>query len=171
MKRMMKGLKFVDSLSEWTGKGVSFLIPLLSGIVVYEVVARYLFGRPTLWVHEMSDMLFGTAIIIGGAYTFHHEGHVNMDVVYGRFSSKTKAFLDLLTSLFIFSFLIVLIWKGGQTAWKALITLEHDSTQWSPPVYPIRLMLPLGAILLFLQVLAKFIRDFMTVVKGVHKWM
>lgn len=165
MERLIKGLKYVDALSEWTGKAVSFFIPLLSMIVAYEVGARYLFGRPTLWVHEMTDMLFGTSIIIGGAYTFYHGGHVNMDVIYGRFSPRTKAILDLITSFFTFSFLFILIWKGGQTAWKSLITLERDSTQWAPPVYPIRLMLVLGAILLLLQVLAKFIRDFMTAVR------
>ncbi len=161
----MKGLKYVDSLSLWTGKGVSFLIPLLAMIVGFEIVARYIFGKPTIWAHEMSDMLFGTAIIIGGAYSFYHGGFVNMDILYGRLSTKTKAFLDLITSFFTFSFLFVLIWKGGQTAWKALITLERDSTQWAPPVYPIRWMLLFGAILLLFQVLAKFIRDLHTLIK------
>jgi TRAP-type mannitol/chloroaromatic compound transport system permease small subunit len=113
----------------------------------------------------MSDMLFGTIIIIGGAYTLYHDGHVNMDVIYGRLSIRKKAFLDLVTSFFTFSFLIILIWEGGETAWRSLINLERDSTQWAPPIYPIKLMLPLGAFLLFLQVLAKFIRDFLKVTK------
>lgn len=165
MQRIINGLRFVDSLSEWTGKAVSFFIPFLSIIVTYEVVARYGFGRPTIWVHEMSDMFFGTFIIIGGAYTFYHGGHVNMDVIYGRLSPRTKAVLDLITSFFTFSFLLILIWKGGQSAWKSLVTLERDSTMWAPLLYPIKLMLPLGAILLLLQVLAKFIRDFMTAIR------
>lgn len=158
---MKRVLRFIDSLSLWTGKAVSFFIPLLSIIVGYEVLRRYVFGSPTIWVHEMSCMLFATIIIIGGAYTFYHGSHVNLDVVYARFSPKTKAILDLFTSFFTFSFLLVLIVEGGKTAWNSLITLEHDSTQWAPPLYPIRLMLVLGALLLFLQVLAKFVRDFM----------
>ncbi len=165
MEKLIEKLKFIDSLSEWTGKGVSFFIPLLSLIVAYEIVARYLFGKPTIWAHEMTDMLFGTAIIIGGAYSFYHGGFVNMDIVYAHLSTKTKAFLDLMTSFFTLSFLLILIWKGGQTAWKALITLERDSTQWAPPVYPIRLALFFGAILLLLQVLANFVRDLHTVTK------
>lgn len=167
METIMKGLRFVDSLSEWTGKAVSLLIFALAMVVGYEVVMRYVFYRPTIWVHEMSAMLFGTFIIIGGAYTLRDNGHVNMDVIYGRFSQKRRALLDLFTFVILaLPFLGVMLWQGWATAWKSLITLERDSTQWGPPIYPFRLMLPLGAFLILLQALAKFVRDLIIVIKG-----
>ena len=167
METIMKGLRFVDSLSEWTGKGVSFLIFALAAIVGYEVVMRYGLNRPTVWVNDLSAMLFGTFIIIGGASTLRDNGHVNMDVIYGRFSPKNRAVLDLITFVILtLPFLGVMLWMGWGTAWKSLITLERDSTQWGPPIYPFRLMLPLGAFLILLQALAKFVRDLMIVIKG-----
>ena len=63
-------------------------------------------------------------------------------------------------------FILVLLWFGGERAWKSLITLEQDSTQWAPPIYPFRIMLPLGALLLLLQSLAKLARDFIIIFGG-----
>lgn len=166
MEKMTKWLRIVDSLSDWTGKAVSYLIIILALVVAYEVAARYIFRSPTVWVHEMSGMLFGTFIIIGGAYTFSKGGHVNMDIIYAGFSPRVRALLDVITFSLSLAFVGILLWKGGRAAWNSILLLEHDSTQWGPPLYPFRLMLPLGAFLLLLQMVAKFIRDFMILIKG-----
>jgi TRAP-type mannitol/chloroaromatic compound transport system permease small subunit len=108
----------------------------------------------------MSAMLFGTFIILGGAYTAKEQKHVNMDILYSRFSKRGRAVLDIVTFFVLtIPFLGILLWKGGEGAWRSLVTGEHDSTQWGPPLYPFRLMLPLGAFLFLLQAIAKFIRD------------
>lgn len=154
-----KLLHIIDSISEWTGKTVSFGIFLLALIVGYEVAARYLFKSPTLWVHEVSVMFFGTFIIIGGAYTALTGMHVNMDLVHNALSPRIRALVDVLTFFIALPFLGVLLWVGGKSAWKSVMVLEHASTQWGPPIYPFRIMLPLGALLLLLQLVAKLIRD------------
>ena len=164
MEGTRKILESIDALSEWTGKAVSFLILGLALVIGYEVIMRYGLDDPTVWVHEFSVMLFGTAMIISGAYTMRLKGHVAMDVVYGMFSERTRAILDVITYfLLTLPFLLVLMWFGGERAWKSLITLEHDSTQWGPPIYPFRIMLPVGAFLFFLQSLAKLVRDLVIV--------
>lgn len=167
MEREWKILRSIDALSEWTGKAVSFLILGLALVIGYEVVMRYGLNRPTVWVHEFSVMLFGTAMIIGGAYALRFNGHITMDIVYGMFSERGKAILDVITYFALtLPFILVLMWYGGERAWRSLITLEHDSTQWGPPLYPLRIMLPLGAFLLFLQSLAKLARDFVIIFRG-----
>jgi TRAP-type mannitol/chloroaromatic compound transport system permease small subunit len=159
MEKLNTLLNTIDRLSEWTGKLVSFFIFLLALIVGYEVVARYVFKSPSIWVHEVSAMIFGTFIIIGGAYTALKGGHVNMDLVQKSLSPRIRLVLDLLTFFVALAFLGAIIWKGGIAAWKSVKILEHASTQWGPPLYPIRVMLPLGAALLLLQLFAKFFRD------------
>lgn len=166
MRKLDKYLGIVDSLSEWTGKAVSFFLFLLAVVVGYEVVTRYLFKSPTHWVHEASAMLFGTFVIIGGAYTALKDGHVNMDLVYKAFNPRIRALLDLLTFFVTLAFLGALLWKGGITAWKSVKMLEHASTQWGPPLFPFRIMLPLGALLLLLQLVVKFIRDVRILITG-----
>ena len=163
----MKVLRWIDTLSEWTGKAVSYLIFMLAVVIGIEVVMRYAFDRPTIWVHEFSAMLFGTAMIISGAYVMRYQGHIPMDIIYNKLSVKGKAIMDVITFfLLTLPFVVVLIWYGGATAWRSFVRLEHDSTQWGPPIYPFRLMLPIGAFLFLLQTVAKLIRDFRIIAKG-----
>ena len=152
-------LQFIDTVNKWIGRAVSFLIVVLTGAVTYEVVARYVFKHPTIWAHETSSMLFGAYILLGGAYTLQVGGHVNMDVVYGRLSGRTKNILDVVTLCIILLLCGVLMWRGGEAAWRSLRMLEHSGSIWNPPVYPIKLVLPLGAFLLFLQGVVKFLRE------------
>jgi len=161
-----KILSVIDAISEWSGKIVSFLILLLALLIGYEVVVRYIFKSPTLWAHELSSMIFGTFIIIGGAFTALKNSHVNMDLVHRSLRTRSRALLDLLTFFIALAFMLTLLWFGGKSAIKSVMTLEHASTQWAPPLYPFRLMLPLGAFLLILQLIAKFIRNLRTLITG-----
>jgi TRAP-type mannitol/chloroaromatic compound transport system permease small subunit len=150
----------IDWLSESVGKMAGLLIVVLALIVSYDVVKRYFFGQPTVWAQEMSAMLFGTFIILGGAYTAKENKHVNMDIFYSRFSVRGRAILDIVTFFILtIPFLGILLWKGGEGAWRSVANLEHDSSQWGPPLYPFRIMLPLGALLFLLQAIVKFTRD------------
>ena len=166
MEKILKALTLIDSLSEWTGKLVSSFIVILAFLVGFEVIARYVFQSPTIWVGELSVMLFGTAIIIGGAYTLYQGGHVNMDIVHQMLPIRIRATIDIITSVLAFAFAVVLLWKGGASAIKSIKAWEHASTLWGPPLYPFRIMLPLGAFLLLLQLMVKFIRDIIQLITG-----
>jgi TRAP-type mannitol/chloroaromatic compound transport system permease small subunit len=161
-----KLIRGIDLINDRTGKAVSFLIPLLIGFETYEVLSRYLFGRPTIWISELSAMLFGAFILLGGGYTLLHGSQANMDIVYGILPKRGKAILDLITFLFFLAFVGILFWKGGQMAWRSVLMLEHDSTEWAPPLYYFKMTLPIGAGLLLLQGLAKFLKDIIILVKG-----
>lgn len=161
---MQKTLAWIDTLSDRIGHLVAFLIPLLAGVEVYEVVARYVFNAPTIWACELSSMLFGVFVLLGGAHALRRNGHVNMDIIYSRLTLRGKAWLDILTFPLFLAFIGVLIWKGWESAWRSILLLERDSTQWAPPLYPFKLMLPFGCLLLLLQGLAKLIRDIATLI-------
>ncbi len=119
---MKKALRFIDRINEYTGKAVSFLLLFLIAIVTYEVIARYVFKSPTIWVHELSAMLFGAYIVLAGGYIHYLKAHVAMDIFYNRLSVRKKALLDVITFVFIFMFCLALIWKGGQ---RALFPFKH----------------------------------------------
>ncbi|GAB6152725.1 TRAP transporter small permease subunit [Desulfosporosinus burensis] len=159
-------LHYLDFVSEWTGKLISFLIIVLSLVIGYEVIARYLLNAPTIWVHEASGMLFGTYIVLGGAYVLSIGGHVNMDLVYNRLSIRQQALLDIITFWVFAAFCVTLIWTGWERAWYSIKVMEKSASIWGPPLYPIKLVLPIGAFLLLLQGIAKFARDVITLVKG-----
>jgi TRAP-type mannitol/chloroaromatic compound transport system permease small subunit len=157
-------LSVIDSVSQWSGKAFSFLWLVVVALVSLEVILRYGFDAPTLWGHETMLHLAGTVYLIGGAYTLYHQGHVLVDVVYKSLSPRLKAIVDLITFPVFFLFVLVLLWGGGARAWSAVMIREGSGSPWNPPVYPLLLTIPLGAFLILLQGLAKFIRDFTLVI-------
>jgi TRAP-type mannitol/chloroaromatic compound transport system permease small subunit len=156
----------IDAINDRVGKTASFLMPLLIIFESYEVISRYVFGRPTIWISELSAMLFGAFIMLGGGYTLYRGAHANMDIVYAALPKRGKALLDLITFSLFLAFVGVLFWQGWQMAWRSVLMLEHDSTEWAPPLYYFKMTLPIGAGLLLLQGIAKFLKDIIILVKG-----
>lgn len=159
-------LKTIDATSEWSGKLVALLFYAMMGVLVWEVVVRYTFNAPTIWAHGISLRIFGAYTVLAGAYVLLHKGHIAMDLVYSRFSLRTKAIVDLITAPFFFAFCGVLLWYGSSFAWTSLMMLEIDDTAFRAPIYPVKLAVPLGAFLILLQGLAKYSRDFITAISG-----
>ncbi len=163
---MKKFLQTVDRISEATGKGVSFLIILLTGVILIEIFARYVFHSPTIWAHEVAQMIYGSYVILLGAYALKKGVHVNVEVLYGKFKPRTRATIDLFTWVLFFLFCGLILIKGAEMAWESFLFQETDSTPFAPPLWPIKITIPVGAFLILLQGVAKFIRDFEMAVKG-----
>ena len=167
MKNMGGLLRHIDNISNCVGKLASFLILCSMGVVLFEVLMRYALSLPTTWCYEMSLFIFGTFAALGGAYTFLHGGHVRMDIVHSRLSPRGKAIMDLVTFIFVFIFLGVLVWKGWEFAWRAFQLSERTDSAWGPLLWPTKLIIPIAAFLMLLQGLAKFVRDiFMATARG-----
>jgi TRAP-type mannitol/chloroaromatic compound transport system permease small subunit len=111
-------------------------------------------------------MLFGAYVVLCGGHILASGGHVNVDILYSRFSRKAQAKLDIVTSFLFFMFCVMMVYYGGSLAWESLSTFEHSQSAWNPPIYPVKLTIPLGGGLLLLQGIAKLMRDILLVVKG-----
>ena len=159
-------LRVIDTTNEWMGRLTGFLILAITGVMVFEVVARYGFNSPTEWSFETSGFLFLGYIILGGGYTLLYGEHVNTDIIYSHFPSRTRVIVDLVTAVLSLLFCIVLLWEGGRYAWSATEMQRHSQTPWGPPLYPVLWILPVGGGLLLIQVVAKLIRDVLTVITG-----
>src|SRR5512143_1756483 len=112
-------LETIDRISEVTGKGVSFLVLFLTGVILFEIFARYVFKSPTIWAHEVAQMIYGAYVILLGAYALRKGVHVNVELVYGKFSPRTRAKVDLFTWLLFFFFCGLILVKGGEMAWES----------------------------------------------------
>lgn len=156
----------VDWFNERFGRLVALLILVLVGLVMMEVVLRYAFAAPTIWGTEMITFLFAGMIMLGGGYTLLHHDHVNVDLLYNRFSLRGRAIIDSLTAVFSLLYCAVLFHYTAMVALDALAIGRTTGTDWNPPMFPVMLSLPVGAGLLFLQALAKFIRDLHLAVTG-----
>jgi TRAP-type mannitol/chloroaromatic compound transport system permease small subunit len=159
-------LRFTDWLNAKFAWIVAFLICPMLFIMIWEIVMRYFFNSPSQWAYEISLFLYGSYIVLGGAYTHLAGGHVNVDIIWGQLPLRGRAVLDVLTSGFTFLFLGVLFWVSLKLTINSWQIGETTMSHWKPIYYPLRTTLPVGCFLFLMQALAKLIRDVMIVVKG-----
>jgi TRAP-type mannitol/chloroaromatic compound transport system permease small subunit len=165
LKRVYDG---VGRVSEWSGRIVSIAIPVLIVTVCYDVFMRYIFNAPTSWSYELSYML-GTAVIsLGLPYVHYHASHIRVDLIYSRLSAMSRLVLDVFLTVFLF-FPLVFMWTRvfGANAWQSFVNQEvsYDS-MWYPILWPFKLVIFLGFLLLLVQGIATFARDVASLTKG-----
>ena len=158
-KSIRRVTSVIDGISKKVGNVVCYLIPLIGLILIWEVVSRYVLGAPTNWGHEVSQHAFGIMFILGGAYALWLGAHVNVDIILRRFSPRTQAIVNSITFLFFALFFIVLIESSIPIAVGSWERLERTMSPWGAPYYPLKTAVPIGALLILLQGIAKFLRD------------
>lgn len=126
---------------------------------VYEVVMRYFFNMPTTWVWELNGLLLSSYAALGGGYALITNTHVKVDIIYSRFSYRTKAIMDTFSFFFLFLFLGVLAWQTGKMSLHSVGNLEQSTTLFGPPIYPFKVVMAIGIFFFLLQGLALFIRN------------
>ena len=152
-------LRIVDGVNDRVGRWVSYLLIPLMLIVTLEVVLRYFFNSPTIWAWDINIQIASVLIVWGAGYTLLNNAHVKVDVITMRLSPQRRAVIDLITSSLFFICIGSLIWHEWAHAIWSIGVNEHLYTIWSPPIYPFKVLIPIGVMLLFFQGVAKFIRD------------
>ena len=163
---MKSFLSIIDSISEWSAKSTAFLVAAATVVVTHEVVLRYGFDAPTRWGLELTIFLCGAFYIMGYAYIHSLQEDVRVDVIYVRLTPRIRAIINLVTIPLLAIFFGTLLWAGAEWMWAAVIKGYTSGSLWNPPIWPMRLIIPLGAFIMLLQASANFIRNFNIAVKG-----
>lgn len=153
----------IDWINEKIGLVLSYFLFILFILIMSEVIMRYIFNRPTIWQGELAQYVFGAYAILSGGFILRTNGHVNVDIIYDHFSEKTKAICDLITSVLFFFFTSMLFLYSGFFALESISYLETSQSAWDVPLWPVKCLMPIGALLLLLQGVVKFVQDLCTV--------
>jgi TRAP-type mannitol/chloroaromatic compound transport system permease small subunit len=167
-ERLRRFVRPIDAVSAGTGRVIALLILPLVGGLTWEVVARYGFDAPTAWAYDLSYMLYGSHFMLGAAYTLRRGGHIRTDIFYQHWSVRRRGLVDAtLYLLFFFPGLIFFFWMGWQEASHAYAIGERaETTAWQPPLWPLKMVVPVAALLLLLQGVAEFFRSLYAAVTG-----
>jgi TRAP-type mannitol/chloroaromatic compound transport system permease small subunit len=157
---MQSWLLTIDRFSAALGKIFAWCIVLLTGAIVYEVFARYLFRAPTAWAFDVSYMLYGTLFMMAGAYTLSREGHVRADFLYRLLPVKVQGGIDVaLYVLFFFPGMAALVWFGWDFFTQSYWQNERSSISPNGPlIWPFKFIIPFAAAAMILQGVAETIR-------------
>ena len=161
-------LHTVDRISTFAGKAFSWLIVALMLVVVAEVFKRYALNAPTAWIFDVSNMMYGTLFMMGGAYTLSQDGHVRGDFLYGNFKPRTQATIDLVLYVVFFLPGIAALTWAGWTYFQDSLGIREQTFNADPlPVYPFKFIIPLAGGLVLLQGVSEIIRCIVCLKTGV----
>ena len=181
-------IRWVDRMNRRLGRIAMYLIFALISILLWSSISKTFF-LPSLWTLEMAQFTMVAYFVLGGPYAIQMGSNVRMDLFYGSWSPRTRAWVDAFTVFFLLYYLAVLLWGGlgsfayslgyfGMTpsafyaelisatlsdgiagASEVIGRLERSPTAWRPFLWPIKLVIVIGIVMMILQASAEFFRD------------
>lgn len=146
------------------GRAVSWLTVFVVLNVFVVVVMRYVFGIGHVWMQELYVWVHAAAFMMGAGYTFLHDGHVRIDLIYRGASQKYKATINLLGSVFLgLPFMWVLFFKALPLAERSFNMNERSSEAGGlPAIYLLKSVVVVFALLMGLQLISIVARSLLT---------
>ena len=165
---MQNLLYFVDRVSTLVGQAFAWLALALTLQISWEVFSRYVLNQPNAWAFDLMIMMYGTLIMMAGAYTLAKDGHVRGDVLYGFFPPRLQATIDLvLYIVFFIPGIVALVWAGYTYAAESWAINEHSTlTANGPPLYPFKTVIPIAGLFLLFQGIVEIIRCLICLQQG-----
>jgi TRAP-type mannitol/chloroaromatic compound transport system permease small subunit len=153
-------IRVIDGFSNITGKLISLTMLFLVLTITYEVVARYFFRAPTVWVYESSSMANGSAFMLGCAYALYKGAHVRTDIFWDNYSERTKGVIDLVSYLVLFfPVMITMMAISIDDVVHSYVTGERSQESlWRAIMWPFRAAIPVAAFLFMIQGVAEVLK-------------
>ena len=166
-----KALRLAFAIDRFTSASIYlpmlFLAPLIVANVI-EVVMRYLLDSPTTWAADVTVMTYGAFFMLGSAYTMLKGGHVRTDMLWEKFSVRTKGKIDALAHLLLFLPVMALIFFSSIDDFYYAYSIGERSELglWRPLTWPFRAVIPLAALLMFIQGISETIKSLWAAATG-----
>ena len=107
----------------------------------------------------MAQFVMTGYYLLGGGYSLLSDDHVRMDLIYSRLKDRTKALLDMITSVFLITYLVILLIGAYSSLHYTIQTNQRLFTAWAPYVWPIKTVMLFGILLMLLQSISIFFKD------------
>ena len=151
-------MNYYDKIVKYSGYLASALFIAIGFIVSYEVIMRYLFNSPTIWVNEVSRFLQIWATYLALTYSFHKRDFIRITVIYDRLNETGKKILDFISFIFIIIFSCFVVYYGWLIAYDSLKVGRTSSTILDVPSFLTELAIPLCFAFLVIRVIFEAIR-------------
>lgn len=151
-------VKIVDAVNYRVGRFAMYLVVVMICVLFYSTISKSFFD-PSLWTLEVAQFTMVAYYLLGGGYTLQNNSHVRMDLIYGKWSPKTKAAVDSFTILFLIFYLVILLRGGISSTEYALEYGERSRSIWRPYMAPIKIIACIGILLMLAQAVAEFFKD------------
>ena len=153
----------IERFSEWTGRAVAWLVLAMVLLICYDVAMRYFFQAGSVALQELEWHLFSLIFLLGAGYTFKHDGHVRVDVLFQwrRVTARHRAWIDVFGVLFLlWPFCALIVWSSFPFVYNAYVFGEGSPDPGGLPYrFLLKAAIPLGFLLIAVQGLGHLIRN------------
>jgi TRAP-type mannitol/chloroaromatic compound transport system permease small subunit len=156
---IMAFVRIVDRFNYLIGRFMMYTIFLLIAILAWSTISKQLFVVPAFWTMEAAQFVLVAYYLVGGAYSIQLGSNVRMDLFYGDWSERKKAWVDCFTVLFLIFYLGVLLTGGINSTLYAIQYSELSPSLWRPLMWPIKSIMCFGIFLMLLQSISELIKD------------
>lgn len=159
MNFMHRYVAVVDGFNYRLGRLMMYGLFVLMAVLAWSTFSKVALS-PSLWTLEMAQFIMVGYYMLGGPYSIQMGSNVRMDLFYGDFSPRRKAWFDAFTVFFLITYLVILLWGGIESTHYAFqYGGERSSSVWRPYMWPIKVVMCIGITLMLLQALSELFKD------------
>ena len=131
---------------------------VIFGVLLWSSISKTFF-LPSLWTLEIAQFAMVAYYILGGPFSLQIGANVRMDLFYGGWTDRKKAWFDAFSILLLIFYLGVLLYGAIDSTTYSLKYNEHSPTAWRPLLWPIKIIMCVGIFLMLLQAISEFFKD------------
>ena len=150
----------IDNVVLATGHLAAWFNVLLIGVIILQVVLRYVFGMGMVQLEELQWHLYAVNVIFGLAYCQSKDSHIRLDLIHAKMSQRTREWVEIFGILFLMMPLIyVIFYHSIDFVWEAIRTMERsDSPMGLPYRWIPKSLIPISMVLFFMAGVARLIQ-------------
>lgn len=151
----------IDRFTEWTGRLVAGLTLAMMLATCTVVIMRYFLEAGSIALQESVTYMHALVFLMGAAFTLKRGGHVRVDILYQRLSSRTQALIDALGGILflipVCLLILIFSWDYVANSWE--VRESSKEAQGLPWVYLLKTLLLVMPITMLLQGIADIIKN------------
>tara|TARA_R110002020_G_scaffold57596_3_gene158401 strand:+ start:12940 stop:13449 length:510 start_codon:yes stop_codon:yes gene_type:complete len=152
-------VKTVDRFNRFIGRVMMYGLFVIVAILLWSSLSKAMFTVPAFWTLEVAQFALVAYYLVGGPYSIQLGSNVRMDLFYGAWSDRKKAWMDSFTVLLLMFYLIVLLYGGLDSIAYSIQYQERSPSLWRPLMWPVKAVMCFGIFLMLLQSISELIKD------------
>jgi TRAP-type mannitol/chloroaromatic compound transport system permease small subunit len=150
----------MDGVSRFIAKYVKYLGYVIMALLIFEVISRRIFNRPTDWGFFVTKWVFGVYFLLLASYGMLRQTNIRIDIFYANWSQRTKDIIDLIGLVLVWVPVdILVLYYGSVYAWRSFMQLElTPSAGFNIPIYPLKILMIFAYVLLLFQAISEIIK-------------
>jgi TRAP-type mannitol/chloroaromatic compound transport system permease small subunit len=157
-KAIVAYVRFVEAVNYRVGRVAMYLLYVMMAVLIWSTVSKVT-PWPSIWTLETAQFVMVAYYMLGGPYSLQLDSNVRMDLLYGQWSDRTKAWVDAFSIFALMFYLGVLLYGAVESTAYSLEYAERSPTAWRPYIAPVKIVMVVGILLMLLQAVSIFFKD------------